>query len=171
MQESTSQASYFGRSFLIIVVAYMCYMACMFAISAIIFAVAYPDLRANWNLPEDEFEQLKRNDPQQLIPPSFNVAIVLVNAVCATCAGWLVARIAPFGKFGHGVFFAVVIAVSWFQLGTSDETILAKWVLLTNIIIAPISILFGASKATMHLDSELVDTDPDQVDMDPDQEV
>ena len=145
MQESPSQASFYGRSFLIIVAAYITYFICLMLLSAAVYATGFPDEGKNIFLPPEEFDELKKTDPEKIIPNSFQVILVGINALTAFCIGWLIPKFAPFGLFGHCVFFALVIAVTWFQFGIGGEGLVAKWALLANIAISPVSILVAAN--------------------------
>ena len=155
MQEDTpSQASFYGRSFMIIAGGYIVYFFCLVLMSAGVYAIAFPEQGKNLFLPPDDFEELKRTNPEQIVPGMFQGVLVALNVICALVMGWLVPRLAPFGKFGHGVFFALVIAATWFQLGTGEDSLIEKWVLLTNIVVSPILILVVTNKSVGNIKPE-----------------
>lgn len=59
-------------------------------------------------------------------------------------AGFVVVKIAPFSRFGHVIFAAVVVFVSWLQqLISGDSPDEFRWMILLSMVSAVLAMVLG----------------------------
>jgi hypothetical protein len=104
----------------------------------------FPEVAAGWALPSEEFNQQWDVDPIQFIPSSLFWIVFVVGVLGSFCAGFVVVKIAPFSHFGHVIFAAVVVFVSWLQqLLSGDCPDAFRWMILLSMISAALATVIG----------------------------
>ena len=86
------------------------------------------------------------NDPHAAIPKAMFWAMVVCNFLACLGVGWLVAKTAPFAKFPHAVFLAVILFIMFMQIVISDPPA-KKRMDIIYMGALPIAILLGAKRA------------------------
>lgn len=87
-------------------------------------------------------EQIQAN--AELIMPSNLFWILLVGqGLFSILVGWFATRIAPYAKFNHAIFVAVILFVSFLQMAVKNSGDL-QWKLLVMMCVMPIAVLVGA---------------------------
>ena len=136
-----------AKSFLLVVACYVFSVATMWGTFIALAMVFFP---AVFNqLIESEPEVVRHafeNDPDSIFPRRLYWGWLVANAVISLCVGWSIARLAPFGKFPHAVFLAVLICVSCLQQAISAPSS-SKWMFVLMMGVIPIAVLLGASLA------------------------
>lgn len=104
----------------------------------------FPDVAAGWALPSEEFNQQWAMNPTQFVPNSLFWIVFAVGLLGSFLAGFVVVKIAPFSSFGHVIFVAVVVFVSWLQQLVSGDTPDAfRWMVLLSMISAALAAVVG----------------------------
>ncbi len=104
----------------------------------------YPEVAAIWALPKEEFQQQLTNDASKVLPHTVFWWVFAVGGVGSFLAGFAVVKIAPFSRFGHVIFVAVVVFVSWLQQllsGQSPDEF--RWMVLLSMISMALATVFG----------------------------
>ena len=101
----------------------------------------FPDVAAGWALPREEFDQQWDIDPTQFVPQSLFWIVFAVGVLGSFLAGFVVVKIAPFSRFGHVIFAAVVVFVSWLQqLISGDSPDEFRWMILLSMVSAVLAL-------------------------------
>jgi len=104
----------------------------------------FPEVAAVWALPEEQFKQQVTNDATQLVPSRLFWWVFGIGLLGSFLAGFIVVKIAPFSRFGHVIFAAVVVFVSGLQLLVSgDSPNELRWMILLSMISAALATVFG----------------------------
>lgn len=119
------------------------------ALQHAIMAWGYPEYSERWfdafALPHDAFEKTVRDDVDAFsLPTRFFVIAFFSNAVVAVIAGFVSARLAPAGRFGHGVIVAVLLLLNEFQDRSVQRELAPEWYRLLGEFLLPIMVLVGA---------------------------
>ena len=135
------------KSFLLVVVCYVLSFIAMWGTFIALVMVFFPAIFEQ--LMETDPEMVRRafeNDPDSIFPRRLYWGWLLANAVISVCIGWSIARLAPFGKFPHAIFLAVLMFVGGLQSAISAPQS-SKWMFVLLMGVLPISVLIGASLA------------------------
>jgi len=73
----------------------------------------FPEVAAIWALPKEEFQQQLDTDATKVVPNAIFWWVFASGILGSFIAGFVVVKIAPFSRFGHAIFVAVVVFVSW----------------------------------------------------------
>lgn len=104
----------------------------------------YPEVAAIWALPKEDFQQQLSDNPSQVVPNSIFWLVFAMGVLGSFIAGYIVVNIAPFSRFGHVIFVAVVVFVSWLQPLVSGESPHAfGWMILLSMISMALATVFG----------------------------
>lgn len=104
----------------------------------------FPDVAAGWALPREEFDQQWDIDPTQFVPQSLFWIVFAVGVLGSFLAGFVVVKIAPFSRFGHVIFAAVVVFISWLQqLISGDSPDEFRWMILLSMVSAVLAMVLG----------------------------
>lgn len=145
-----------GKSFLLVVACYVLSFVTMWgtfvALGMVVFPEVYQQLMDN---DPEVIRQTFENDPESIFPRKMYWVWLLANAVVSLSIGWTIARLAPFGKFPHAIFLAVLMFVGGLQQAISAPQS-SKWMFVLIMGVFPIAVLFGASLA---LSSKTVEDD------------
>lgn len=104
----------------------------------------FPEVAAGWALPSEEFDQQWAIDPTQFVPSSLFWTVFVIGVLGSFLSGFVVVKIAPFSRFGHVVFVAVVVLVSWLQQlisGNSPEQF--RWMIQLSMVASVLATVFG----------------------------
>ena len=143
-QNSSAPIAPFFRSFRVVAGGYALSLVGLFGTGLLLLATVYPESFAICTSPDIEvFKSALENDPRKILPLQFMFIMLAVNALVCFVVGYLVARLAPFKKFVHGVFVAVILFVGFLQwtIGMREDTL--QQILMLFMITAPVCVLFG----------------------------
>ena len=136
-----------AKSFLLVVACYVFSFVTMWGTFIALVMVFFPEIFEQ--LMESEPESIRKafeNDPESIFPRPLYWGWLAANAVVSLGIGWSIARLAPFGKFPHAIFLAVLMFVSCLQQAISAPPS-SKWMFVLMMGVLPITILLGASLA------------------------
>lgn len=104
----------------------------------------FPQAAAVWALPKEDFQQQLANDPAVVVPNLLFWYVFGMGVLGSFIAGFIVVKIAPFSRFGHVVFVAVVVFVSWLQQLISGESPHEfRWMILLSMISMALATVYG----------------------------
>lgn len=130
------------RSFLIVGGGYclslLFFLASMIAIAAALFPGSY-ELLMN----EEQRASLGEEAVLQILTPGYFWVLWAANVLFNLGLGYAAARIAPFARFPHGLFIALVVLISFLQQSMVQPTD-AKWMYVLMMGGFSIAILIGA---------------------------
>lgn len=130
------------RSFLIVAGSYVASVIFLFLTYFITTRVGFPETFEFMSTPNLSIEQMQTN--AELVLPSALFWIVLcVHSMFCVGLGWVVTRVAPYAKFNHAIFVAVVIFVSCLQTAVKTSGDIQRMT-FGMMCVFPIAILIGA---------------------------
>jgi hypothetical protein len=104
----------------------------------------FPEVAEVWALPLPQFKQELANDPAAVFPNQLFWWVFGIGVLGSFLAGWVVVKIAPFSRFGHVIFVAVVVFVSWLQQLISGESPHQfRWMILLSMISMALATVYG----------------------------
>ena len=104
----------------------------------------FPEVAAIWALPKEDFQQQLTNDASAVVPSTLFWCVFAMGLLGSFIAGFIVVKIAPFSRFGHVIFVAVIVFVSWLQQLVSGESPQAfRWMILLSMISMALATVFG----------------------------
>ena len=104
----------------------------------------FPEVAAIWELPPEEFQKELANDASAVVPNKLFWCIFAMGLLGSFIAGFIVVKIAPFSRFGHVIFVAVVVFVSWLQQLLSGQAPSAfRWMILLSMISMALATVLG----------------------------
>jgi len=137
------------RSYIIITMTYIGFFTLMIPSMFLISYVFYFPAYENWK------EQLSDNTDAfmwEIATSRFwAISLFLVTAALGFFSGQVVARLAPFGRFGHGVLLAVLFFVTILQSILSDEQLVPNWIMVVELGVVPVATLFGAKACSLKM--------------------
>ncbi len=135
------------RSFLTVASSYVLTQILFFGSAYFLGSLFFPQFMDFFHL--DEAAQLKMmaENPQAAIPIPMFWWMVVLNSIACVAVGWLAAKTAPFGKFQHGIFLAVLLFVMFLQVVVADP-LAKKWMDLVYLAVLPVSVLVGAKRGS-----------------------
>ncbi len=117
MNENTLPPGVVFLSFMVVAAGYM--ISSFFWFGSLILLVAgsgmFPEAHGIWSLENDQFKETMAQNPYAVVPVSLFWCVFVTGVLGSVCAGFSVVRSAPFSKYGHVIFTATLIAVSWLQ--------------------------------------------------------
>ena len=134
------------RSFLTVAGGYLLTLIGFLGVGLLLLATAFPDSFAILTEADTEkFKEALQNNPADVFPTEFLFILLAINGFVCWIAGYLVARMAPFGSFTHAVFLAIVLFVGFLQwaVGAKDDSLQRMMLLFMGS--APICALLGAN--------------------------
>lgn len=134
------------KSFLTVAGGYVLSVFGLYGLALILASLFFPEtLEAIGAEPED-FERQLADRPETILPVALFWPLVMLNAVFSFGLGYLIARLAPFAKFPHCIFLAVILFVSFLQTAIGAPGAL-QWMIVLFMASAPIAVLLGARAA------------------------
>ena len=104
----------------------------------------FPEAHRVWSLENDQFKEALAADPHQVVPISLFWCVFSIGILGSMIGGFSVVRSAPFSKYGHVIFTATLVAVSWLQQLISgkgpDEF---RWMILVSMFAMVGGMLLG----------------------------
>ena len=133
-------------SFLLIAGAYMFIVIVLTMMDAGFVFAFLPETAELLVGDQDVFKQELEANADKMYPPEYRWTLLALNGAVCYLTGWVVARMARFGKFPHCVFLAVLLFVHFFQaaIGSPPDLQLMKVLFMGS---SPIAILIGASQS------------------------
>lgn len=134
------------RSFSSVAVGYL--VSNLFWVGSLMVLVSmpnfFPEVAAIWALPAEQFKQQLTNDATQVVPNNLFWWVFGIGLFGSFLAGFIVVKIAPFSRFGHVIFAAVVVFVSWLQQLVSGESPNEfRWMILLSMISMALATVLG----------------------------
>ena len=140
------------RSFLIVAGAYL---ANLVLLSLVTF-VFFPETIEIIGKEPAEFQKIVDDDPQKIFPPQLFWVLLVASSVTCSVLGYLVARLAPIGKFSHAIFFAAILFVQYLQLSIGAERDL-RTKLVLMMVVSSVAVLIGANTYLKSISSNLAE--------------
>lgn len=131
------------RSFLLVAGAYLSNILLLLMAIGVISMTLFPDSYQVLNAEPDEFNKIFETDPQRVFPPAMLWILLVVSGLVCFGLGYLVARLAPLGRFSHAILFAVILFVQYLQLAIGALESL-QTMLILFMAVSPVASLLGA---------------------------
>jgi hypothetical protein len=141
-------------SFFVVAGCYTLFIVSLFMSFIVITRLFFPDIFATLQTQDEEVvKKIMENNPESILTRELFWILLGSNAVLCFLIGWLAARVAPFGKFGHAVFLTILVFVTGLQLTIGAQHSL-KWMFALLMAVLPIAVLLGARVAVArHFDT------------------
>lgn len=135
------------HSFVVVAGAYILFMVFIFGTFIASARFFFPDVFTHMMESDPEtIKGLMETEPEAIFPRPMYWSWLVVNSLLCIALGWTIARMAPFGKFAHSVFLAVLIAVGCLQQAIASPSSFA-WMFVLVMGAFPIATLFGSHLA------------------------
>lgn len=131
------------RSFMIVAGAYMLNLVSMCSIAVALAATMFPDTLLIFDEPE-KFKAVFQVDPERIFPRALIWMMLGASVVISFALGYLVARLAPVGKFPHAIFFAMILFAQYLQMAIGAIPTL-QTPLILFMATSPVAALLGAN--------------------------
>jgi len=158
MDQERVPPSVLFHSFMIVAGSYMASLIFLFILFGVVSRFYFPETFELLSDPNLSKEQIQAS-ADLLMPQSLFWILLVGQGLFSVFVGWFATRIAPYAKFNHAIFVAVVLFVSFLQMAVKNSGSL-QWKLLLMMCVMPIAVLVGAkiqggrnSKATAKNDS------------------
>lgn len=145
------------RSFMVVATGYL--MSNFFWGGSLMLLIAtdrwFPEAHRIWALPNAAFKEQIANAPYDAVPAAMFCCVLVAGLTGSVLAGYCVARTAPFAHFGHVVFAAVLVGVSWLQqllAGNSPQAL--RWMVVVSMISMAAAMLIGGKLGLRGFDSD-----------------
>ncbi len=146
MTEQSIPPGMMFRSFLTVASGYVMFWI-LFSVTAYALGLLFfPEYIAFTHLDEAAKAAMMENNPHEAIPKAMFWGMVAVNVLTCLGLGWLVAKTAPFARFPHAIFLAVLLFIMFTQIVIADPPS-KKWMDIIYMGALPIAILLGAKRA------------------------
>lgn len=104
----------------------------------------FPEANRIWSLKNEVFKQVLVDDPNSAVPVALFWCVLAIGVIGSLIGGWVVVRSAPFARYGHVIFTATLIAISWLQrLISSESPKEFRWMILLSMFAMAGAMLFG----------------------------
>jgi hypothetical protein len=153
MNPSNNSPGLMFRSFLTVGSGYVLTQIFFFTFAYLLGRLFFSEYIEFLQLGSEAQQKMMAENPQAAIPVPMFWAMVGLNAVACWGIGWLTAKTAPFARFQHGVFLAVLLFVMFLQIVVADSEA-KKWMDLIYMGVLPITILIGANSASRESDAD-----------------
>jgi hypothetical protein len=104
----------------------------------------FPEAHRVWSLEGEQFKEAMAADPYSVVPISLFWCVLFLGILGSLIGGFSVVRSAPFSKYGHVIFTATLVAISWLQQLISgngpDEF---RWMILLSMFAMAGGMLLG----------------------------
>ena len=137
------------RSFLLVAGAYVANLVLLFLV---IFVVS-PETIEILGMEPAEYQKILDNEPEKIFSQELFWILLIASGITCSALGYLVARLAPLGKFSHAIFFAAILFAQYLQLAIGAADHLRTKVMLL-MVVSSVAALVGAN---MFLKSENAD--------------
>ncbi len=106
----------------------------------------FPEAHRVWSLENEQFNEALAADPHAVVPISLFWCVFFLGVLGSLIGGFSVVRSAPFSKYGHVIFTATLVAISWLQQLISgkgpDEF---RWMILLSMFAMAGGMLLGGN--------------------------
>lgn len=131
------------RSFLLVAGGYLLCIVLLMGLTLGLAYAFFPATVQAIGAEPIEFERQIEHNAAELFPIALTLPLVLLFSMVCFGIGWGVARLAPFAKFGHGLFLSAILFVSFLQAAiTGPDGV--KGMILALMIGASVGALTGA---------------------------
>lgn len=146
MTEQSIPPGLMFRSFLTVASGFVLIRILFGVIAYVLGLMFFPEYIEFTHLDQTAQKAMMENDPHAAIPKAMFWSIVVCNFLACLGVGWLVAKTAPFAKFPHAVFLAVLLFIMFMQIVIADPPD-KKRMDIIYMGAFPIAILLGAKRA------------------------
>jgi len=150
------------KSFLVLVFGFILTFVLAAVLIGLIGLVMFPETINLIGEDPEVFDAAVRANPGGVMPPAFCWTSLAVFAVVGFGSGYVVAWLAPFARFGHGVFLAVMLFVTFLQVLVSGGEFSPMWLKIALNGFTPIAALFGAKSCALKMLLIDLDSNEDQ---------
>jgi hypothetical protein len=153
------------RSFLTVGSAFVIFVFAFVAIAITLGYLYFPEFtKFFFELDVETQQQIMKDDPSKAIPRTMFLGLLgLVSAACFLIGAY-VYWAAPFSRYSHVIFFAVLLLVYHLQMANADPAG-KKTMTLIYLFVFPIAVLIGGKFAESRLKLATIDaTDLDELD-------
>ena len=106
----------------------------------------FPEAHRVWSLENEQLNEALAADPHAVVPISLFWCVFFLGILGSLIGGFSVVRSAPFSKYGHVIFTATLVAISWLQQLISgkgpDEF---RWMILLSMFAMAGGMLLGGN--------------------------
>lgn len=131
------------HSFVLVTGGYLASMALLLAAGLALILLFFPETSSAIGADPAEFNVMLEHQAAELFPMTLMLPLSLVGAVSSFGIGFMLARLAPFAKFGHTLFLAAILFVSLLQSAIGAPAAL-QGKLLMVMVFSSASVLLGA---------------------------
>ena len=130
------------RSFLTIACGVVCQNFIVGAITLLIANFYFPDYLADLAATGEPGEAFAEAQAYVPMPQQMLIAVTAISSALCILLGVFIGLTAPFGRFTHSIFLAVIVGVNYLS-GSMTAPPEQKVVLMTYLLVFPLSILLG----------------------------
>ena len=130
------------RSFLTIACGVVCQNFIVGGITLLIANYYFPEYLANLAATGEPGEHFAEAQAYVPMPRDMLLAVTAISAALCVLLGIFIGLTAPFGRFVHAIFLAVIVGVGYLS-GSMAAPPEQKVVLMTYLLVFPLSILLG----------------------------
>ena len=112
------------------------------AIAWWVAASFFPEYQAALAAAKESGEALSDALICQIVPNAMLFTVVAISGVMCVLLGIFIGLTAPFGRFTHTIFLAVIVGVNYLS-GSMSAPPEKKFILMTYLLVFPLSILLG----------------------------
>jgi hypothetical protein len=143
MSEQSIPPGLMFRSFLTVASGYVLSQILFSAFAVLLGILFFPEFNDWLQLDQIAQKRMMEENPGDAIPTAMFLSLVVLNAIACWGVGWLVARTAPFARFQHGVFLAVLLFIMFLQIVIADSPA-KKRMDVVYMGVLPIAVVLGA---------------------------
>ena len=130
------------RSFLTIACGVVCQNFIVGVVTLVLANTYFPEYLANLAAAAGSGEALAEAQAFVPMPRQMLLAVTAISSALCVVLGIFIGLTAPFGRFVHAIFLAVIVGVNYLS-GSMAAPPEQKVVLLTYLLVFPLSILLG----------------------------
>lgn len=130
------------RSFMIVGGSYFASVVILAMLLGTISSLLFPETFEFLSNPNLTPEQLQ-NNADLALPTNLFLIVLAAHSLFCIGLGWMVTRFSPYAKFGHAIFVAVVLFVSFLQISVGNTGELQRKTLIMMCVF-PVAVLIGA---------------------------
>ena len=130
------------RSFLTIASGVVGHWFIVAAVTLTVATMFFPEYEASLAAARESGEAMTDAQAYGALPRAMLFTVVGISGVLCVLLGIFIGLTAPFGRFVHTIFLAVIVAVNYLS-GSMAAPPEKKVVLMTYLLVLPLSILLG----------------------------
>ena len=150
MSEPSIPPGLMFRSFLTVASGYVLSQMLFWSIAVVLGMTFFPEFSDWLQLDQTAQKRMMEENPHEAIPTAMFLSLVVLNAIACWGVGWLVAKTAPFARFQHGIFLAVLLFIMFLQIVIADSPA-KKRMDAVYMGVLPIAVVLGAKSGCAKL--------------------